>query len=248
MMRRLLSVLSGSLLLAGSMTAQSPAPQTSAAPTFAKDVAPIVFAKCAKCHRPGEVAPMSLLSYQDARPWAKAIKTKTSNREMPPWGANPQLSLPMRNDVSLSDKEIQTLAAWADAGARRGNDADMPPAPAFAEGWTYGKEPDVVLEMPVEFDIPAEGELGVQTFFSKIPFTEDKFAEVLELRPSNRAVVHHSGVFVVDIPEGAQIVDGRLVGPNGKPFMERTESGLPKTEPESVRSVEAAVVGARPRR
>ena len=85
MMRRLLSVLSGSLLLAGSMTAQSAAPQTPAgAPTFAKDVAPIVFAKCAKCHRPGEVAPMSLLSYQDARPWAKAIKAKTSSREMPP--------------------------------------------------------------------------------------------------------------------------------------------------------------------
>jgi cytochrome c553 len=230
MMRRLLSVLSGSVLLAGSMAAQSAAPQTAAAPTFARDVAPIVLAKCAKCHRPGEVAPMSLLSYQDARPWAKAIKAKVTSREMPPWGANPQLSLPMRNDVSLSDKEIQTLAAWVDAGAPRGNDADMPPAPAFAEGWSHGKEPDVVLEMPVEFDIPAEGELGVQTFFSKIPFTEDKFAEVLELRPGNRSVVHHSGVFVVDIPEGAQIVDGRLVGPNGKPLMERTESGLPRTE------------------
>ncbi len=230
-MRRLLLVLSGSLLLAGSMTAQSAAPQqTAPAPTFAKDVAPIMLAKCAKCHRPGEVAPMSLLSYQDARPWAKAIKAKVTSREMPPWGANPQLSLPMRNDVSLSDKEIQTLAAWVDAGAPRGNDADLPPAPAFAEGWSYGSEPDVVLEMPVEFDIPAEGELGVQTFFSKIPFTEDRFAEVLELRPSNRSVVHHSGVFVVDIPDGAQIVDGRLVGPNGKPFIERTESGLPKTE------------------
>src|SRR3954454_1814006 len=231
MTRRLLFVLIASVSLAATLVAQSTSqPGQPGGPTFSKDVAPIMFNKCAKCHRPGEVAPMSLLSYQDARPWAKAIKTKTSNREMPPWGANPQLSLPMRNDVSLSDKEIQTLAAWADAGAPRGNDADMPPAPAFAEGWSYGKEPDVVLEMPVEFDIPAEGELGVQTFFSKIPFTEDKFAEVLELRPSNRAVVHHSGVFVVDIPEGAQIVEGRLVGPNGKPFMERTESGLPKTE------------------
>jgi len=230
-MRRLLPVLSGTLLFAVSIGAQSQTPQTApVGPTYARDVAPILLAKCATCHRPGEVAPMSLLSYQDARPWAKAIKNKVTKREMPPWGANPQLSLPMRNDVSLSDKEIQTLAAWVDAGAPRGNDADMPPAPAFAEGWSYGKEPDVVLEMPVEFDIPAEGELGVQTFFSKIPFTEDKFAEVLELRPSNRSVVHHSGVFVVDIPEGAHIVDGRLVGPNGKPLMERTESGLPRTE------------------
>jgi len=231
MTRRLLFVLLGSLSLAATMVAQS-ATQTAPAgsPTFAKDIAPIMFNKCAKCHRPGEVAPMSLLSYSDARPWAKAIKTKVTRREMPPWGANPALSLPMRNDVSLSDKEIQTIAAWVDAGAPKGNDADMPPAPSFVEGWTYGKEPDVVLEMPVDFEIPAEGELGVQTFFSKVPFAEDKFAEVLELHPGNRSVLHHAGVFVVDIPEGAQVVDGRLVGPNGKPFTERTESGLPRTE------------------
>jgi len=231
MTRRLLFVLMASLSVATVASAQSTAPAVPASgPTFAKDVAPIMFAKCANCHRPGEVAPMSLLSYSDARPWAKAIKAKVMAREMPPWGANPHLTLPMRNDVSLSDQEIQVMAAWADAGAPRGNDADLPPAPTFTEGWTYGREPDYILEMPVEFDIPAEGELGVQTFFSKIPFTEDKFAEVLEMRPSNRAVVHHSGVFVVDIPEGSQIVDGRLVGPDGKPFMERTESGLPKTE------------------
>jgi hypothetical protein len=231
MTRRLLFVLIGSLSLAATMVAQS-ATQTAPAgsPTFAKDVAPIMFNKCAKCHRPGEVAPMSLLSYSDARPWAKAIKTKVTRHEMPPWGANPALSLPMRNDVSLTDKEIQTISAWVDAGAPKGNDADMPAAPSFAEGWTYGKEPDMVLEMPVEFEIPAEGELGVQTFFSKVPFTEDKFAEVLELHPGNRSVLHHAGVFVVDIPEGAQVVDGRLVGPNGKPFTERTESGLPRTE------------------
>ena len=231
MTRRLLFVLIGTLSLAATMVAQS-ATQTAPAgsPSFAKDVAPIMFNKCAKCHRPGEVAPMSLLSYSDARPWAKAIKTKVTRHEMPPWGANPALSLPMRNDVSLTDKEIQTISAWVDAGAPKGNDADMPAAPSFAEGWTYGKEPDMVLEMPVEFEIPAEGELGVQTFFSKVPFTEDKFAEVLELHPGNRSVLHHAGVFVVDIPEGAQVVDGRLVGPNGKPFTERTESGLPRTE------------------
>lgn len=231
MTRRVPFVLIAILLLAVNAVGQTPAPPAAAnAPTFARDVAPIMLEKCAKCHRPGEVAPMSLLSYQDVRPWARAIKTKVTTRQMPPWGANPQLSLPMRNDVSLSDKEIQTIAAWVDAGSPRGTDADMPPAPQFAEGWSYGKEPDAILEMPVEFEIPAEGELGVQTFFTKIPFAEDKFAEVLELRPGNRAVVHHAGVFVVDIPEGAQILDGRLVGPNGKPFMERTESGLPRTE------------------
>ena len=151
MTRQLMFVLIGSLSLAATMVAQS-ATQTAPAgsPTFAKDVAPIMFNKCAKCHRPGEVAPMSLLSYSDARPWAKAIKTKVTRHEMPPWGANPALSLPMRNDVSLTDKEIQTISAWVDAGAPKGNDADMPAAPSFAEGWTYGKEPDMVLEMPVE--------------------------------------------------------------------------------------------------
>ena len=232
MTRRLLFVLMGSLTVAATAAAQSAAPAAPAsAPTFAKDVAPIMFAKCANCHRPGEVAPMSLLSYSDARPWAKAIKAKVMAREMPPWGAE---SASHAADAQRRQPERQgnsdTMAAWVDAGAPRGNDADLPPAPTFAEGWTYGREPDYILEMPVEFDIPAEGELGVQTFFSKMPFTEDKFAEVLEMRPSNRAVVHHSGVFVVDIPEGSQIVDGRLVGPDGKPFMERTEAGLPRTE------------------
>jgi cytochrome c553 len=231
MTRRLPFVVLATLSLAVTAAGQStPVATPAGAPTFAKDVAPIMLSKCAGCHRPGEVAPMSLLSYQDARPWSKAIKSKVTSRQMPPWGANPALTLPMRNDVSLSDKEIQTIAAWVDAGSPRGNDADLPKTPPFAEGWSYGKEPDAILEMPVEFDIPAEGELGVQTFFTKIPFAEDRFAEVLELRPGNRAVLHHAGVFVVDIPEGAQIVNGRLLGPDGKPFMERTESGLPRTE------------------
>ena len=128
------------------VSAQSPA--TSAAPTFAKDVAPIMYSKCATCHRPGEVAPMALLSYEDARPWARAIKQKVTSREMPPWGADPAETLPMRNDTSLSQKQIDIIAAWVDAGAPLGNKSDLPPAPTFATGWTAGTEPDVVLEMP----------------------------------------------------------------------------------------------------
>jgi hypothetical protein len=194
--------------------------------TFTKDVAPIIFKKCAACHRPGEVAPMTLLSYQDVRPWAKVIKSKVLAREMPPWGAEPERSLKMRNDRSLSKEQIDTIVAWVDGGAPKGNDADLPPAPKFAEGWTAGSEPDVVLEMPVESQIPPEGELGVQMFYSKIPFTEDKFAETLEIRPGNRAVVHHAGVFVVDIPEGAKIVDGRLVAPDGTIADDRARSAF----------------------
>src|SRR5688572_25540444 len=230
-MKRLASLVVGVAALASfSVSAQSPATASltgppgrseTTVPTFARDVAPIMFNKCANCHRPGEVAPMSLLSYEDARPWAKAIKSKVVAREMPPWGADMTQTLPMRNDISLSQKEIDTIAAWVDAGAARGNAADMPPSPKFATGWTNGTEPDYVLEMPVEFDIPAEGELGVQMFYAKVPFEEDRFAEVLELRPGNRAAVHHAGLFVVDIPEGASIVDGRLIGKDGKAITER---------------------------
>ena len=228
-MKRLALLVVGVAALASfKVTAQSPA--THSAPTFAKDVAPIMFNKCANCHRPGEVAPMSLLSYDDARPWAKAIKAKVVAREMPPWGADMTQTLPMRNDISLSQKEIDTIAAWVDGGAARGNAADMPPAPQFATGWTYGKEPDVVLEMPVEFDIPAEGELGVQMFYSKVPWDEDRFAEVVELKPSNRAVLHHAGIYFVDIPEGASLVDGRIVDKDGKVIGDRGSRGLPSTD------------------
>ena len=193
-------------------------------PTFTKDVAPIIFNNCATCHRAGEVAPMTFLSYEDVRPWAKVIKTKVQAREMPPWGADPDHSLKMRNDRSLSKQQIDTIVAWVDGGAPKGNDADLPALPKFADGWTYGREPDYILEMPIEFTIPAEGELGVQMFYSKVPFKEDRFAEVLEIRPGNRAVVHHAGVFVVDIPEGASIdAQGRLIAPDGKPATDRGE-------------------------
>ena len=190
-------------------------------PTFTKDVAPIVFNNCATCHRAGEVAPMTLTSYEDVRPWAKVIKNKVVSREMPPWGADPAHSLKMRNDRSLTQAQIDTIVAWVDGGAPKGSDADLPPMPKFAEGWTFGREPDAILEMPVDFAIPAEGELGVQMFYSKVPWTEDRFAETLEIRPGNRAVVHHAGVFVVDIPEGATIVE-RPAGDAGRQGVDRS--------------------------
>jgi len=215
-MRRVACLLVGSLAVVASAYA---APAN--VPTFSKDVAPIMFNNCATCHRAGEVAPMTLTSYEDARPWAKVIKNKVVAREMPPWGADPAHSLKMRNDRSLTQAQIDTIVAWVDGGAPKGIDADLPPLPKFAEGWTYGREPDAILEMPVDFTIPAEGELGVQMFYSKVPWAEDRFAETLEIRPGNRAVVHHAGVFVVDIPEGAKIVNGRLVMADGKASTDR---------------------------
>jgi hypothetical protein len=229
-MKRLLAVVALAFAAAVVTSSAPSAAPPPAHPTFTKDVAPILYKHCAQCHRPGEVAPMSLLTYADARPWARAIKSKVVSREMPPWGADPDQGRKMRNDPSLSKAQIETISAWVDAGAPRGDDADLPPAPAFAEGWTYGREPDYVLEMPVEFEIPAEGELGVQMFYSKVPFAEDRFAEVLEIRPGNRAAVHHAGIFVVDIPEGTTLVNGRLIGADGKVIADRGSPGLPRTE------------------
>jgi hypothetical protein len=220
-MKRVIPAVLGTLVVFAGLHAATPAAAPAVVPTFTKDVAPIVFDKCASCHRTGEVAPMTLLSYDDVRPWAKVIKTKIMAREMPPWGADPEHSLKMRNDRSLSKAQIDTIVAWVDGGAPKGSDADLPPMPAFADGWTFGREPDAVLEMPVEFSIPAEGELGVQMFYSKVPWNEDRFAETLEIRPGNRALVHHAGVFVVDLPEGATIVNGRLVMPGGKASTDR---------------------------
>jgi hypothetical protein len=224
-MKRTVCLLAGSLAVAASAHA---APAN--VPTFSKDIAPIVFNNCASCHRAGEVAPMTLTSYDDVRPWAKVIKNKVMSREMPPWGADPAHSLKMRNDRSLSQAQIDTIVAWVDGGAPKGSDADLPPMPKFAEGWTYGREPDAVLEMPVDFSIPAEGELGVQMFYSKVPWNEDRFAETLEIRPGNRAVVHHAGVFVVDIPDGAKIVNGRLVMPDGKASTDRGAGGAGRAD------------------
>ena len=149
-------------------------------PTFAKDVAPILYASCVSCHRPGAVAQMSLIAFEDVRPWAKAIRSKVVSREMPPWGADPHYGT-FKDDRSLSAAQIATIAAWADGGAPRGRDADLPRMPSFTAGWSHG-EPDVVIDMPVEFAIPAEGEVPVIDFFTKAPFTQDVYVKALEVK------------------------------------------------------------------
>ncbi len=179
--------------------------------TFTKDVAPIVFNKCANCHRPGEVAPMPLTSYQEVRPWSKAIREQVAERIMPPWYADPHTStLKFDNDRRLTQAEIATIVAWVDAGAPKGNDADLPPMPKYAPGWTFG-EPDMIIEMPVDFEVPAEGELPMQNFYVPVPFKEERWVEKVELRPGNAAVVHHSIANVVNLPEGTKIVNGRAI-------------------------------------
>jgi Copper type II ascorbate-dependent monooxygenase, C-terminal domain len=162
--------------------------------TFSKDVAPIFFKNCAECHRPGETAPMSLLTFKEARPWARSIKEKVVKREMPPWHADPHVGQ-FKNDRRLTDQQIATIAAWVDGGAREGDPKDLPAAPQFVEGWRIGK-PDVVLQMPEAFTVAATGPDEYQYFEVPTNFKEDRYVQMAEARPGNRKVVHHIIAFI----------------------------------------------------
>jgi mono/diheme cytochrome c family protein len=177
--------------------------------TFAKDVAPILYKSCVECHRPTMFAPMSLLTYDDARPYARSIKQRVVARVMPPWGADPAHGT-FKNDPRLSQTEIDTIAAWVDGGALKGNDADLPKAPQFAEGWTIGT-PDAVFTMEEEFDIPATGVIPYQYLRVPTHLTEDKWIQAIEIRPSANAQVHH--VLAYTQPAGQPINQGGALGP-----------------------------------
>ncbi len=158
------------------------------APTFTKDVAPVLFKNCVTCHRPGEAAPMSLLTYEQARPYAKAIANAVVNRTMPPWHADAPPGT-FHNERQLTESERQTLVDWSRAGAPKG-DHDLPPAPTFVDGWAIGK-PDLVLQMLEDRAIPARGTIEYEHFYVPTNLTETKWVKAIEVRPGNRAVVHH---------------------------------------------------------
>jgi hypothetical protein len=162
--------------------------------TFSKDVAPIVFNKCASCHRPGEVAPMSLTSFKEVRPWAGAIREKVASRVMPPWHAD-RAHGAFRNDLSLSQAEIDTIVNWVNAGAPEGNPKDVPALPKFAEGWQIGK-PDQVFEMAADYEVPARGTIDYQYFEVPTNFTEDRWMQAGEVRAGDKPHVHHIIVYV----------------------------------------------------
>ena len=162
-------------------------------PTFSKDVAPILNKNCVTCHRPGDIAPMSLMTYEQARPWAKSIREKVTRGTMPPWHAEAARGV-FVNDRRLTESEKSTLIAWADAGAPLGNPKDLPPAPKFTEGWEIGT-PDVVLTMPKAYQVPANGTIAYQYFMIPTNFTEDKWVQAIEVKPGVRSVVHHILVF-----------------------------------------------------
>ena len=160
-----------------------------AAPTFHADVEPILQRRCQTCHRPGDIAPMSLMTYEEVRPWAKAIRSAVVQKKMPPWFADPAHGA-YRNDPSLSEPELETLIAWIDAGAPEGHPKDAPTPREFVDGWRIGK-PDLVIEVPIPFNVPPSGDVPYQYISVPTGFEEDRWVEAIEVRPSNPKVVHH---------------------------------------------------------
>jgi hypothetical protein len=200
----------------GAMLLAAPA-AWAAEPTFSRDVAPILFKSCVECHRPGAMAPMSLLTYEEARPWARAIKAKVVKREMPPWGADPTIGR-FANDVSLKQSEIDTIAAWVDAGAPEGDRAELPKAPHFTEGWSIGK-PDLVFKMTEPISVPADGTVPYLYVTVPTKLKEDIWVRGIELKPTDRRVVHH---IISDLVED----DGKPDDPKPKLARDRTRKDI----------------------
>ena len=171
-----------------------PAGDATAKVTYARDVAPLLFAHCAECHRPGEVAPFSLLTYQDAAKRAAGIAGVAGKRLMPPWRAAVDYGH-FLDERRLTQRQIELLATWATSGTPEGNADDLPPPPVFASGWRLG-EPDAVVEVAVPFEVPAEGADIFQHFVLPVTVAKDEMVVGFEFRPGNPAVVHHAVIFL----------------------------------------------------
>jgi hypothetical protein len=219
--------------------AQAPARSAAAQITFTRDVAPILQRSCQNCHRPNSMAPMSFLTYQDVRPWARAIKTKVTAREMPPWYIDRSVGISkFKDDPSLSDKDIATLAAWVDGGAVQGNPADMPAPRQFENDdiWHIGK-PDLVVSS-VKHTVPAAGSDWWGDYVVDTGLTEDRYLKAVETKPASGAkkVTHHAVTFLVQETgdeneqligqaggsDGGGFLNEYAVGKNGDMFPENT--------------------------
>ena len=165
-----------------------------AGPTYSRDVAPILYKNCTGCHRPGEIGPMSLLTYDSVRPWTRSIAARVTAGTMPPWHADPSAG-EFLNDRRLDPKDKATLLQWIANGAPEGDPKEMPPAPKYADGWTIG-QPDAVVKMGEDYPIPATGTIAYQYFEVPTNFAEDRWVQAFEVRPGTRAVVHHVIVYM----------------------------------------------------
>lgn len=181
--------------------------------TFAKEVAPILQQHCQVCHHPGTVAPMSLMTYEQARPWAKAIKQRVSAREMPPWFIDRNIGVQhFANDESLSDEEIATIVKWVDSGAPQGNPADMPAPRQFAsdQEWQFGK-PDLIITLPKDVIVKAHGADWWPDILVDPGLTEDRYVKAVQIIPvKGYNVIHHIRTSLVEAGEGRH--SGQLDG------------------------------------
>ena len=187
----------------------------SAAPTFNKDVLPLLQKQCQECHRPNSIAPMSFMSYKDTRPWARAIEKAVVARTMPPWFADPSVGH-FKNTKLLTDAEIATISAWVKSGAPEGDSKDRPAPVEFAEGWTIG-QPDIVVQFPKEIQLPATGIIDQSNLVVRARFERDMWVKAAEVKPGNRRVVHHmkaiirppNSTWLRNVPEGELYVPQR---------------------------------------
>jgi hypothetical protein len=188
------------------MSAPSVAADTTRQVTFSKDVAPILQEKCQQCHQPNSIAPMSLITFQDTRPWARSMKQRVMTRQMPPWHIDPSVGVhDFKNDMSLTDAQIDTLVRWVDAGAPEGDPKDMPPPkPLITDNEWQGVRdgfgpPDLVIRSS-EYTMPAKHQDVWYRPMSDIPLTEPRWARMVEIRPTTlkgRRIVHHSIAYLV---------------------------------------------------
>ncbi|HEX8816960.1 MAG TPA: hypothetical protein VF753_15800 [Terriglobales bacterium] len=179
-------------------------------PTFTHDVAPILSKNCLRCHEPDGIAyRVPLTSYEAAQERADKIKEKVVSRQMPPWPADPAKSVKFRNDARLSQKDIDMIVAWVNAGAPKGDDADLPAMPKSKGGWMHpqGRDPDFVISLPGDVHLPAKQELPYVRVMVKVPFADDHWIAASQTLPSNPAVVHHMALTEVELPNGMTPAD-----------------------------------------
>ena len=208
----------------------------SAAPgvEFHKDIEPLLQAHCQTCHRPGEIGPMPLLTYADARPWAKSIRQAVVTRKMPPWFADNSVQH-YSNDATLSAAEVDTIKNWVDAGAPEGDAKLAPPPRRFVDGWNIGT-PDMVVEMPAAYEVPARGTIEYTYIIIPTHFTKDMWVQALEVRPQDRAHVHH--VVLYERQAGSKWLREY---PVGVPFVPAPREGTKERSSDGDRTAEGSL-------
>ena len=209
-------VIVGGLVLGIAMTANVTlaAERAGATPTFNTDVASILFENCVSCHRTDQIAPMVLTSYQDVRPWARAIKDKIVKREMPPWYADPRFGT-FSNNKRLTQAQIDTIVAWVDGGAPEGETPLAAQLPVFEEGWIHpsGRPPDFIVAMAEPFDVPAEGEMPNFSIYQEVPpelAESGRFLEAIQMLPEVIPAMHHASFGIRPLQTGTRVGTGEL--------------------------------------